>query len=372
MFSFSFDIDESELDQDLAQSTASLRDLNIAADTNKASTSSAIPHAVLNLDELIAILPPSISYSPVTIRTSGKDITLLRRDLFDARFQVISLVEQQPADSVSEGHKGKAKETFVDKDTDLVKGVYEGGLKTWECSLDLVRVAGELAFDDKEGPVRGRSIIELGCGTALPSCSVFARLLAEIRRAPTQSQAEKPARTRIHLQDYNKQVLSLITLPNILLTFAQHLATPEHAPDADEDPAPTLPGELDVTPEFLDAFQDLLASENIELVFSEGDWADLHSKGLEKYDVVITSETVYSLESLPPLLDVIEAACHHDTTCLVACKRIYFGVGGGELEFRRQAEERRCRVETVWPAEDVKNVGVARVVMRCTWTKEAE
>jgi hypothetical protein len=28
---------------------------------------------------------------------------------------------------------------FLDAPSDLISGVYEGGLKTWECSLDLVR-----------------------------------------------------------------------------------------------------------------------------------------------------------------------------------------------------------------------------------------
>ncbi|KAK4053015.1 hypothetical protein OIV83_001749 [Microbotryomycetes sp. JL201] len=291
MFSFSFDIDESELDQDLAQSAASLQQLDLAEDTKEASTSNSVPHSVLDLTELIASLPPSISYSPVTIKTSGKDISLLRRDLFDARFQVISLQDEHGPDdnSTSNDFKGKQKETFVDKDTDLVKGVYEGGLKTWECSLDLVRVADEMAFGGTDGSVRGQSIIELGCGTALPSCSIFARLLSEIRRNPTDPENVKPKKTRIHVQDYNKQVISLITLPNILLTFAQHLTTPANAPDADEDAHVPSPGELEVTPQFLDMFQDLLNRENVELVFSEGDWADFVKQGIDKYDVVLTS-----------------------------------------------------------------------------------
>ena len=45
---------------------------------------------------------------------------------------------------------------------------------------------------------------QVGCGTALPTCYVFARLLAEIARAPSDP-ASLPKVTRIHLQDYNKQ-----------------------------------------------------------------------------------------------------------------------------------------------------------------------
>lgn len=170
-------------------------------------------------------------------------------------------------------------------------------------------------------------------------------------------------------------VLSLITLPNLLLTYAQHLATPTSAPDADEEPASSepLPGELEVTPEFLESFETLLRNENIELRFFEGDWSGMDATvrgGDRPYDLVLTSETVYSVPSLEPLLDLLEAAtAQPDGLCLVACKRIYFGVGGGELEFRRRVEDRGGKVETVWGAGEGKgkSVGVGRTVMRAQW-----
>jgi len=46
--------------------------------------------------------------------------------------------------------------------------------------------------------------LQLGCGTALPTCSLFARLLAEIEASPADPAIEPPL-TRIHLQDYNTQ-----------------------------------------------------------------------------------------------------------------------------------------------------------------------
>lgn len=71
-------------------------------------------------------LPPLISYSPLRIPVSGDNtITILRRDLFDARFQLIS------------EDKAQKDLDFIDAPSDLVPGVYEGGLKTWECSADL-------------------------------------------------------------------------------------------------------------------------------------------------------------------------------------------------------------------------------------------
>jgi hypothetical protein len=50
----------------------------------------------------------------------------------------------------------------IDK-SDLVPGVYEGGFKIWEGSLDLVRFLHNEAI-----PLRDRRVIELGCGHGFP------------------------------------------------------------------------------------------------------------------------------------------------------------------------------------------------------------
>jgi protein-histidine N-methyltransferase len=87
-------------------------------------------------------LPELISYSPIVIPLeSGKTLTLPRRDLFDARFQLIAQGDDlEPNEDNSEAASGAAGPSalrFLDAPSDLVPGVYEGGLKTWECSLDL-------------------------------------------------------------------------------------------------------------------------------------------------------------------------------------------------------------------------------------------
>ena len=53
--------------------------------------------------------------------------------------------------------------------TDLVSGVYEGGLKIWECSEDLV----EFLHSNKSGRLKGLKVLELGCGAALPGIYCF-------------------------------------------------------------------------------------------------------------------------------------------------------------------------------------------------------
>ena len=54
---------------------------------------------------------------------------------------------------------------------------------------------------------------------------------------------------------------------------------------------------------------------------------------------------------------------------MVACKRVYFGVGGGEQEFRRRVVERRGKVENVWGdgEGEGRSRGVGRVVMSVEW-----
>ena len=47
-------------------------------------------------------------------------------------------------------------------ETDLVKGVYEGGLKTWECAVDLVGVLSrEVVRGEGWRAVEGKSVMEV-------------------------------------------------------------------------------------------------------------------------------------------------------------------------------------------------------------------
>ncbi|GAA5931398.1 protein-histidine N-methyltransferase [Sporobolomyces koalae] len=391
-FSFAFDIDASELDDQLDIPTASLNSLKLEPDEPSAASTSAVPHAPVPLADLLATLPPLLSYTPVEVPVSSqptRPVTLLRRDLFDARFQILNQDENPDEPTSVKQDKGKQREdSFIDETSDLVKGVYEGGLKTWECSLDLVDCLDQRGYsidtDLDVARVRGKAVLEVGCGTAVPTCALFARLLNEIRQSPTREGQPPKHKTRIHLQDYNKQVLSLITLPNLLLTYAHHLivtraAVTEPTREADDDAAradsdmPQFkgPGEFDVTPEFLESFESFLEREQISLEFSQGDWSGMGSSWTEGFDIVLTSETVYSVPSLSPLLDLLETASRgkSDHLCLVACKRIYFGVGGGELEFRRRVEERGGQVESVWGegTGKGKSEGVGRTVMKVVW-----
>jgi protein-histidine N-methyltransferase len=163
----------------------------------------------------------------------------------------------------------------------------------------------------------------------------------------------------------------------------------------DSEIAPTLditaPGELPITPELKSAFLSSLAALNITIRFFSGSWNTFNPAGTigsdDCYNVILTSETIYRMDSLESLVDLMQTACvgktkeslngvisekstEEDTfgascpyQCLVAAKILYFGVGGGVLEFLKWIERRKGRAMTV----QERKVGVGRKVIRVEW-----
>lgn len=59
--------------------------------------------------------------------------------------------------------------------SDLEAGVYEGGFKLWECSLNLVKYV-ELLLRDRASPFEmPRKVMELGCGHGIPGIHALQR-----------------------------------------------------------------------------------------------------------------------------------------------------------------------------------------------------
>ncbi|KAH7878437.1 uncharacterized protein C8R40DRAFT_1037811 [Lentinula edodes] len=366
-------------------------------------------------------LPTQLSYSPLEIPLSSTSTATLsafsepnlasgsrvhylaRRDLFDARFQVISedngnpnvVAEAENTEEKTEriGASVDPRLQFLDTPSDLVPGVYEGGMKTWECSLDLVDY---LHASLKDGDLEGKRVLELGCGTGIPSLY----LLQKIFSLPsTESALERSA---IHLQDYNPSALELVTFPNVLLTWYMSpasdtfLSSQASSLDAGTDeileyPAkdPTNAGELIITPALKDAFKQSLKKYNVELRFFGGSWKNASEGSLGGYDILLTSETLYRTESVPELIRAMWQSTHPSTSSscpssqlsqltiseprppriLVAAKVFYFGVGGGVDEFAEAvrrwngASGVNTEVTTVWE----KNVGVGRRIIQVVW-----
>ena len=190
--------------------------------------------------------------------------------------------------------------TAAENSTDLIPLVYEGGLKIWECSIDLVEYLLESRMS-----FRGKLVMEIGCGAALPG--IFALLQG----------------AEVHFQDYNDDVIEYVTIPNVLANLAQQQKQCQSE-----------------TASF-----DLLETARKCCRFFSGDWGsvvDFINPGQVNemmYDVILTSETIYAVESHVKLYNVIKRHLKEPNgIAYVAAKTHYFGVGGGTRSFEKLVE----------------------------------
>jgi protein-histidine N-methyltransferase len=143
----------------------------------------------------------------------------------------------------------------------------------------------------------------------------------------------------------------------------------------------SIPAEISITPELKSAFLSSLREQKISLRFFAGSWAsfDVSAAG-GKYDIVLTSETIYRTDSLTSLIHLLRTACGCEEQplkpsplpskldlCLVAAKVIYFGVGGGVSEFLDavygSGDRNGVKAELVWESK----TGVGRQILRIHW-----
>jgi protein-histidine N-methyltransferase len=136
-FSFSFSGDDIEdtsaLDSDPEPSQSSKH----AAETGKLRhpSSSAFPIAgqaqlppqIHDLETMLQSLPSKVAYSTLLVNLDdGAQLSIPRRELWDVRVQLM-------AEEDDEGLSNLGKD-------DVRTGVYEGGFKSWESSVDVVKV----------------------------------------------------------------------------------------------------------------------------------------------------------------------------------------------------------------------------------------
>ncbi|XP_065677317.1 histidine protein methyltransferase 1 homolog [Hydra vulgaris] len=164
--------------------------------------------------------------------------------------------------------------------SDLKAGTYEGGFKIWECTFDLIEYLKE-----HEKCMLNKSVLDLGCGSGL--LGIFAFF----------SGAKK-----ICLQDYNSEVIEEFTFPSVQQSLAKC---------GDE------------------AF--------LQFEFYSGDWDNMcvyfSELKKERFDIILSSETIYTVEYYPKLLRVLEEQLTPNGVAYFAAKTHYFGVGGGTLNF---------------------------------------
>ena len=97
--------------------------------------------------------------------------------------------------------------------------------------------------------------------------------------------------------------------------------------------------EVLITEALIDEFVSQLSEYNVGLLFVSGSWGRQFNTLLSgtPIDLIITSETIYSPESLPivaeSLIDILTQSNVPKSSCLIASKNFYFGVGGSVTEF---------------------------------------
>jgi hypothetical protein len=222
--------------------------------------------------------------------------------------------------------------------SDLIPGIYEGGLKTWECSIDLCRYLYELystSLENHSGDGITSALgshgttLELGCGHGLPG--IMVSLLGASRR------------NKVLFSDYNDYVLKYCTLRNI------YLNTP---PQFHED----LPSRIALVSGDWLQLSNLLSPGNGNNSKSTSQVKDFDkffssssSTDFGRFDLILAAETTYAESSARDTATLISRHLMFDTgMALVATKRYYFGVGGGSDCFRRCAEliqVERCELD---------------------------
>ncbi|KAI1962985.1 hypothetical protein LOZ58_002609 [Ophidiomyces ophidiicola] len=333
-FAFGFGDDDIAIDEYEDEQVPAGKTSNLKETCNE--TGAALHEACrVDMSEMLSSLPSQISYNTLYLSDPLDfpiPVTIPRREVFDIRAQLMA--EDSLKDNLHE-------EMISGLETgDITPLVYEGGFKTWECAQMLALYAGsQYLYSDRMK--HDWEFIELGAGTAIPSLFLLKMSLDD----PLPTVEQEKRRISFVFADYNIEVLKLVTLPNIILTwyFSKH-------PKA--EPA----SEIDVNLSLLESFQKDLSARGISLSFISGAWSprlvDLIASVSDANETrsfktfILASETIYSPTSLVSFAETLSSLLlqRHERNsgafqdqvkpeALVAAKELYFGVGGGVDEF---------------------------------------
>ncbi|RYP81300.1 hypothetical protein DL769_002029 [Monosporascus sp. CRB-8-3] len=358
-FSFAFsgeDIDDEQKPNIAPASTAPARGPSgsVPASAFPVAGKPLLPAASHDLERMLAELPSKVAYGILDVDLNGDgNIRLPRRELWDVRVQLMA-----------EDESGGELEPGLGNH-DVRTGIYEGGFKSWECSVDLVKILSQsktiLSAND-----HSTRVIEVtpAIGSALFQWALDSRT------------GETDTWLSFVLADYNPTVLQLVTLPNFILSWALHQQP--HSPALKD--AFSSEGELDFSSEVLDAFVEFLSSRKMSLHFFSGGWSpefvDLVASagatrteaGSKQTTVIVGAETIYSPFALDAFTQTLfalmreEKARGNPSEALVGAKRLYFGVGGSLDDFVAKANDLGANTEQVWEETE----GVRRGVVRCS------
>ncbi|CAX45150.1 conserved hypothetical protein [Candida dubliniensis CD36] len=353
-FSFGFTKDDFSDDDELEESNTYIKPNHSSSSSTTTTTAVSNPKSALdsliissenkpklhNLDSILSTLQ-GIRISFDNYKTSQGNI-IYRRELFDVKHQLMTEEEETTENSL-------INNLLIDENSnnnDLQKNVYEGGFKSWECSYDTVDALNKLIEQNGlfSSSPKNKSILELGCGTALPSCFILLKKLQSIKE-----NHEQPGLTLV-LSDFNYDVLRLVTVPNLLIHWASTLSieqlyelTTTSTISGDKIDSRFVNDEILITSKLIEQFKNDLNNYNIQLKFISGSWGnefiDLITKKNDMdidIDVIISSETIYSPDTLPIVAESIKTIfqqTNNKKLAIIAAKNIYFGVGGSLIEF---------------------------------------
>ena len=229
----------------------------------------------------------------------------------------------------------------IDKTHDVITGVYEGGLKVWECSVDLCRylfkhhkdllrdVHTTTSSDDSV------SVLELGCGHGLPGCLLLKEWAAgnscfsssdhdHHAAAVTNDDAIATGKFHMLFSDFNEFVLEHVTAHNV------NRNTTTCDIDMAKSGAACCWTTTLVAGDWMALSNALFDGTLTTAAASDG----LPIKIDCKFDVILAAETTYTKESAEAtaMLFARHLSCPRGVG-LVANKRYYFGVGGGSDVF---------------------------------------
>ena len=158
------------------------------------------------------------------------------------------------------------------------------------------------------------------------------------------------------LADYNDTVLRLVTLPNILLTWA---ANTKYDDIAIPNPDSSSKGELELSESVIQRFIAELKCKNINFVFLSGSWSPSLASSIPPSSpalgsVVLAAETVYSLASTKAFVELLVILLKRVkmAKAMIGAKRIYFGVGGSVDGLKEACREKGA------VAYEIENHGV--------------
>lgn len=280
-------------------------------------------------------VPVRISFSFTPVKgEDGVEVHLPRRDVFDIQYWLKKSNQQTPTETI-----------LMKNSEDVRANTYEGGLKVWECTYDVLGLLSKYTDEQLFGSPHTK-ILELGCGSGVISSYIFYRYLVYKSR---QQQASK---LTITVADYNHDVLRLATVYSFLLTWLA--VRGENAQEMET-------GELNIEPSLVDEFFNFV-KENVEIEYVSGAWGRefVDIVGQHKYDFVIASETIYSLETLPVFTQTLLETLSPQGQGLVAAKNVYFGVGGGIPEFVAELQKANTKYEVL----PVHQANVGRSIVR--------